>query len=66
MTRTLLVALALDDDADLTAVSEDVKEVLSESDYTVVSVRPWSSPNLPATALEPFTLPASTLQVPQL
>lgn len=64
MTRTFLVALALDDDADLTAVSEDIQEALSESDYTVASVRPWSSPNLPTTALEPFTLP--TLQVPQL
>jgi hypothetical protein len=64
MTRTFLVAIDLDDDADLTAVSEDIQFLLSDEEYKVSSVRPWSSPNIPTTTLEPFTLP--TLQVPQL
>lgn len=55
MTRTFLVSLELDDDADLTAISEDIQFLLQE-DYTVNSVRPWSAPQTNTETLAPFTL----------
>lgn len=57
MTRTFLVAIDIEDDADLTAVSEDIQFILTDSDYNVTSVRPWSSSiQTPQSPLQPFTL----------
>lgn len=66
MTRTFLVALVVDDDADLTSIAEDLQIILSESDYTVASVKPWSSSQLTQETLQPFTLPTASPYVNQL
>jgi len=59
MTRTFLIAIDLDDDADLTAIAEDLQLILQD-EYTVSSVKPWSSPlAIPqpqSDTLQPFTL----------
>jgi hypothetical protein len=44
MTRTFLVALELPDDADVNAEADLISDILSD-DFTVSSVKPWSSPN---------------------
>ena len=66
MTRTFLVALVVDDDADLTSIAEDLQIILSESDYTVASVKPWSSSQLTQETLQPFTLPTASPYINQL
>lgn len=59
MTRTFLLALDLDDDVDLTAIADDIQFILQD-EYTVSSVKPWSSPlALPQPqpdTLQPFSL----------
>jgi len=43
MTRTFLVALELPDDADVNAEADFIADILND-DFTVTSVKPWSSP----------------------
>ena len=43
MTRTFLVALVLPDDSDVSAEADEISFILSD-EYTVSSVKPWSSP----------------------
>jgi len=55
MTRTFLVALELPDDADVNAEADFIADILND-DFTVTSVKPWSSPGISSTPT--FELPS--------
>jgi hypothetical protein len=41
MTATFLVAIDVDEDADLAGFAEQISEELTDSGYDVISCRPW-------------------------
>jgi len=63
MTATFLLAINLDDAADLMGMAEQIQEELNEEGYDVTSVKPWDRAAVVAPAfLPPMSTPPDFLE----